>query len=93
MFSWKNGLLPASFSSYYIVYYMKGIPTILGNPSKDNIYLPNINSDQFGKRSIQFIGATFWNEIPYAIKEGNNLSIFCKKVKQYIIASYVANEL
>ena len=50
--------------------------------------IKSFNTDQFGKRSLRYFGATLWNRISVEIKESHSLTTFMKKLKNYKIDSY-----
>ena len=87
VFRWKNKLLPACFSNYYD-FLSDTHSHQTRQSSNDNIFLTHKRSDQFGKRSIKYSGALLWNLVPYEIKSSSSLSIFSKKIKQYMIDGY-----
>ena len=92
VFRWKKKLLPACFSNLYNFLGERHTYQIRQALS-ENIYLTKKYSDQFGLRSIQFTGATLWNQIPYEIKISNSLSVFNRKLKQYMIDGYASHQL
>ena len=40
--------------------------------------IKSFNTDQFGKRSLRYFGATLWNRILVEIKESHSLTTFMK---------------
>jgi hypothetical protein len=87
VFRWKNKLLPACFANYYD-FLSDTHSHQTRQSSNDNIFLTHKRSDQFGRRSIKYSGALLWNLVPYEIKSSSSLSIFSKKIKQYMIDGY-----
>ena len=49
-----------------------------------NVFLPRCNLS-FTQKSIAFIGATLWNEIPVNIKKAESLDSFKSKLKAYYL--------
>lgn len=54
--------------------------------TNDNIYIyriniESINTNQYGKRSMKFIGAILWNSIPLNTKSSDSVHSFKRKVK------------
>ena len=64
VFFWKRELLPACFPNFYN--FLREKHTYQNRQElNENMCVTNTNSDKFGERSIQFIGAMLWNQIPY----------------------------
>ena len=54
----------------------------------NNLNLP-LFKKSICKQSIKFVGVKLWNEIPNEIKRSKNLTQFKKKMKQYLLNSYL----
>ena len=51
---------------------------------KDNIFLPQINTSQYGLRSVRYNGAKCWNDIPVEIKRPPSVKMFRQKLKTFL---------
>ena len=48
---------------------------------KDDIFLPQKNTSQYGLRSVRYNGAKCWNDIPVEIKRSPSVKMFRQKLK------------
>ena len=48
---------------------------------KDDIFLHQINTSQYGLRSVRYNGAKCWNDIPVEIKRSPSVKMFRQKLK------------
>ena len=51
---------------------------------KDDIFLPQKNTSQYGLRSIRYYGAKCWNDIPVEIKRLPSVKMFRQKLKTFL---------
>ena len=58
---------------------------------KDNIFLTQKNTNQYGLRSVHYHGAKCWNDIPVDIKRSPSVNIFCQKLKAFLFQSNYQN--
>ena len=89
VYLWENKQLPTCFYDFYdslnVIHRFNTRQT-----QNRNIYIKSVNSDQFGKRSIRYMGAILWNAISFDIKQCCLLSIFMKKLKNFKIDNYAS---
>ena len=43
------------------------------------------NSSLYGLKSIRYLGAKYWNELPAEIRNSSSKTVFKKKLKTYLI--------
>ena len=55
--------------------------------SKNNIFLIQKNTLQYGLRSVRYYGAKCWNDIPVEIKKSPSANNFRRKLKAYLFES------
>ena len=48
---------------------------------KDDIFIPQKNTSQYGLRSIRYYGAKYWNKIPVTIRRSPSVKVFRQKLK------------
>ena len=58
---------------------------------KDNIFLIQKNTNQYGLRSVHYHGAKCWNDIPVDIKRSPSVNIFRRKLKALLFQSNYQN--
>ena len=51
---------------------------------KDDIFLPQKNTSQYGLRSVRYNGAKCWNDIPVEIKRSPSVKMFRQKLKTFL---------
>ena len=56
--------------------------------SKGNLFISNVNTTQFGKRSAKYAGATLWNNLPPSIREIRSSRYFKKQLSEFYLCSY-----
>ena len=52
--------------------------------SKDDIFLTQKNTNQYGLRSIHYHGSKCWNDIPVEIKRSPSVNIFRQRLKAFL---------
>ena len=57
--------------------------------SLGNLFLERRNTDQYGRRSIQFYGVILWNSIPSEIRNLTTTGCFRTELKKHYISFYV----
>ena len=84
MHKFAKQTLPLTFSEYF-----REIPHHhdTRNKAKNTLSLPKPRTN-FGKQSLKFIGVKVWSEIPYLLKECQNLESFSTQVKQLLLEKY-----
>ena len=55
---------------------------------KDDIFLPQKNTSQYGLRSVRYCGAKCWNDVPVDIKRSPSVKIFHQKLKTFLFEHY-----
>ena len=82
VYLWHSKQLPPCFCNFYNS--LDEIHSIQTRQAQNkNIHIKSFNTDQFGKISLRYFGATLWNKIPVEIKESLSLTTFMKKLKNY----------
>ena len=51
---------------------------------KDDIFLPQKNTSQYGLKSIRYYGAKCWNGIPVEVKRSPSVKMFRQKLKIFL---------
>ena len=51
---------------------------------KHSLYLPKVKTN-YGKFSLSFVGATFWNKLPTTIRDSRSLYSFRKSLRTYLM--------
>ena len=51
---------------------------------KEDIFLPQQNTSQYGLRSIRYYGAKCWNGIPVEVKRSPSVNMFRQKLKIFL---------
>ena len=59
--------------------------------SRGDLFLVRRNTMQYGLRSICFNGVKSWNTIPSNIRNSPSVSIFKKKLKNFLLDSYISD--
>ena len=82
-----NNLAPIYFSDYFVsIHSVHNIGT--RQSKKSDLFALRCNTTQYGLRSIHYLGVRIWNSLPIEIRESPSLSIFKKKLKDFLLASY-----
>ena len=82
-----NNLAPIYFSDYFVsIHSVHNIGT--WQSKKGDLFALRCNTTQYGLRSIHYLGVCLWNSLPIEIRESPSLSIFKKKLKDILLASY-----
>ena len=59
---------------------------------KDDIFLPQKNTSQYGLRSERFNGAKCWNDIPVEIKRSPSVKRFRHKLKTFLLSITIESD-
>ena len=54
---------------------------------RGDIFMVQTNSSLYGLKSIRYLGAKSWNELPMEIRKVSSKKVFKKKLKAYLIDS------
>ena len=82
-----NNLAPIYFSDYFVsIHSVHNVGT--RQSKKGDLFALRCNTTQYGLRSIHYLGVRIWNSLPIEIRESPSLSIFKKKLKDFLLASY-----
>ena len=52
---------------------------------RGDIFMVQTNSSLYGLKSIRYLGAKYWNELPAEIRNSSSKTVFKKKLKTYLI--------
>ena len=52
---------------------------------RGDLFLANINTSQYGLKSIRYLGATLWNELPIAIRTSPSKFSFKKSLQIHFL--------
>ena len=55
--------------------------------SKGDMFMSHKSTLQYGLRSVRYAGAKSWNSISDVMKQSPSVSIFCLKLKSYILST------
>ena len=53
--------------------------------TRGDLFLANINTSKYGLKSIRFLGAKLWNELPIALRTSQSKFTFKKSVKLHFL--------
>ena len=53
--------------------------------SSGDLFLANINTSQYGLKSIRYLGAKLWNELPIALRTSTAKFTFKKSLKLHFL--------
>ena len=56
---------------------------------KSDLYVSQINTTQYGKRTAKYAGAILWNSLPSTISDSSSLNIFKKRLKHVYFSLYL----
>ena len=59
--------------------------------TKNDIFLTQKNTSQYGLRSVRYFGAKCWNDIPMDIKQSPSTISFCRKLKVFLFENNYQN--
>ena len=86
VYQWFHKLTPSCFADYF-----KPIsfdhPYYTRQSNNDNLFLNQVQTTQYGLRSLCFFGAKLWNSLPLDIKQITPFSRFRQNVKNSMIDS------
>ena len=85
MFKHYKNLLPESFNSYFSL--TKTIHSHNTRNIENKLFIPRINKKS-GHKSISYLGAQHWNNIPNSLKQNKTINAFSKQYKNYLINQY-----
>ena len=57
--------------------------------AKGDLYVSQINTTQYGKRTVKFAGAILCNGLPTTIRGSPSLNIFKKRLKDFYFSFYL----
>ena len=81
-----NKISPTSFHSFFdLVESVHQHRT--RQATRNNIFLTQENTLQYGLRSVRYFGAKYWNDIPIDIKRSPSKKIFHRKLKAFFFES------
>ena len=87
VYHWFHKLTPSCFADY-----LKPIssvhPYYTRQSNNDNLFLNQVQTTQYGLRSLCFSGAKLWNSLPLDIKQITPFSRFRQNVKNSMIDRY-----
>ena len=73
--------------------YFTPLSSIYGHVTRKSVigdlYVSQINTTQYGKRTAKFSGAILWNGLPTTIRDGPSLNIFKKRLKDFYFSLYL----
>ena len=83
MFNLINGNLPHSIARYcsFVSHRYSTRHNV-----KNNLYLPKVKTN-YGKFSLSFVGASYWNELPMSIRQHSSSNSFRKSLKSLIMCA------
>ena len=85
VFECVNGLSPSYFHEYFKL--ISSQHTIRTRQSTiGNLFSERRNTDQYGRRSVQFYGVILWNSIPPEIRNLKSTACFRTKLKKHYIS-------
>ena len=83
-YKFNNGTLPLSFNSVFHstnhVYNTRG--------SQVNLLQQHFNKSS-GYKTMAFLGAKIWNDIPLIIRQDKNFINFSRKLKKHLLINYI----
>ena len=82
MYSFNNNILPKIFSNYFLK--VNEAHNHNTRFSHNNFTLPLKLSNK-GLKTLEYIGAKVWSEIPSAIKNNESLNSFTRHLKDYLL--------
>ena len=85
MFKHYKNSLPKSFNSYFSL--TKKIHSHNTRNIENKLFIPRINKKS-GHKSISYLGAQHWNNIPNFLKQNKTINAFSKQYKNYLINQY-----
>ena len=53
--------------------------------TRGNMFLANINTSQYGSKSIRYLGAKLWNELPIPLRTSPSKFAFKKSLKLHFV--------
>ena len=87
VYQWFHKLTPSCFADYF-----KPIsfvhPYYTHQSNNDNLFLNQVQTSQYGLRSLCFFGAKLWKSLPLDIKQITPFSRFRQNVKNSVIDRY-----
>ena len=57
--------------------------------AKGDLYISQINTIKYGKRTAKFVGVILRNSLPTTIRDSPSLNIFKKRLKGFYFSSYL----
>ena len=81
----KNGEIQDALKGYYV---KRNVIHDLNTRNKDKYEIPLYKSVNYGQRSLKFVGAKLYNELPACITGSTNLKLFSRRVKDLFLCQY-----
>jgi len=81
----KTGEIPDIFKGYYR---KRNEIHNLNTRNKDKFEIPLCKSVYYGQRSLKYIGAKLYNELPSCITNSANHKLFISRTKNYFLSNY-----
>ena len=57
--------------------------------SKGNIYLTDVNTTQYGKRSVKYAGGILWNNLSVDLRKSPSVQTFKKSLQAFYLSAYL----
>jgi len=87
VYQWFHKLIPSWFADYFKL--MSSVhPYYTRQSNNDNLCLNQVQTTQYGLRSLCFSGVKLWNSLPLDIKQITSFSRFRQNVKNSMIDRY-----
>ena len=56
---------------------------------RGDLFVPRMNTTQFGKRTTKYAGSVLWNDLPYDLRNSPSSVVFKKQVMKHYLFLYL----